>query len=68
MPPTVQDVRHPFGNAPARVYGAYFTTGGNLEVQLFARRVVIALFHGVLFRLFAAVTLMLVALGGGDAF
>lgn len=39
-----QDVGHAFGNALTRVYGAYFTTGSNLEVQLFARRIVVAFF------------------------
>ena len=65
---TAQYVRHPFRDITARVNRAYLASGGNLEVQMFASGIVVALTHGVLLCLFAAIAQMFVALGGGDSF
>lgn len=67
-PATAQYVRYPFRDIAARVDGANLASGHNLEVQMFAGGVVVALAHGVLLRLFAAITQVFVALGGGDPF
>ena len=65
---TAQYVRHPFRDITARVNRAYLASGRNLEVQMFASGIVVALTHGVLLCLFAAIAQMFVALGGGDSF
>ena len=62
IPPT------PFRDITARVNRAYLASGRNLEVQMFASGIVVALTHGVLLCLFAAIAQMFVALGGGDSF
>ena len=65
---TAQYVCHPFRDVAGRVDGTYLASGCNLEVQVFARGVVVAFAHGVFLRTFATITQMFVALGGGDAF